>query len=210
MENRKKIVNTFYVFQAVLNSIEEFLEDKNPQNIILKLIKIKQQQLGYDNQLDQQKLFTLARIGTFLRFYTKEEGELLLNNAISLWNAENWQLVEEIFSLNSGINSWQRNPTYMPAVLLNLFNAEKEVPKNYQAALNGVIILAKISLEYQTLGNSNGEHPLFFNNLAAQARDNPDLFKQVDSFKINWEEELKTVTIDLLKPTIQAGYKLTV
>lgn len=202
--------NTFYGFQAVLNSIEEFLEDKNPQHIILKLIKIKQQQLGYDNQLNQEKLFILARIGTFLRFYTKEEGELLLNNAISLWNQEDWKLLEEIFSLNSGINSWQRNPTYMPAVLLNLFNSNQEVPRNYQAALNGVIILAKISQEYQTLGNSNNEHPLSFNNLAAQARDNPDLFKQIDSFKINWDQDFKTVTIDLLTPTIKTGYKLTI
>lgn len=75
-----------------------------------------------------------------------------------------------------GINVWRRNSTYIPAVLVNLFN--KGLPeKPLVLALQGVICIAKILSHYASESvRMESDTPLCFNGLAGLASFNLEYF----------------------------------
>ena len=92
-----------------------------------------------------------------------------------------------MFDLDVGINLWERNPTYLPAVVINLFNTKGQILEKYQNALIGVLIVAKIAKAYQEHGYHHSEEPLCFNKLAGQVREHPEYFtKEFNIRQANW------------------------
>ncbi len=167
--------STYLGYRQVLEAIENLLKTKNPETTLFHLTLQKAEQLGLAE--DSENWSILARIGAFLRLSTKEEGTLLKKTAVLHWKKEDWQMVQDIFGLKSGLNQWKRNPTYLPAVLLNLFQSTPVISEQYERALNGVLVLAKIGKEYQTQGSHlTLDSPLCFNSLAAQAKAHPEWF----------------------------------
>lgn len=191
-------------FQMVLETIEQFLIHQDPNEAYLDLINKKANYLGYELNNDEDgKLAILTRIGFFLRLYSREDGVLLKKYSDIIYSATEWSLVKKCFGINSGINIWKHHPTYMPAVLLNLFNSTSEISDKYERALNGLVVLAKIIDEYQKLEYSNLESPLCFNNLAAQAKCNPELFaKTLEISQINLDDS-KNIIINYPRTSLK-------
>lgn len=177
-------------FQMVLETIEQFLIHRNPAKAYLDLMHKKANYLGYPlDDGEDEKFAILTRIGFFLRLYTREDGALLKKHSDIIYSAAEWSLVKKCFGINSGINVWKHHPTYIPAVLLNLFNSTSDISDKYKRALNGFVVLAKIVDEYQKLEYHNSESPLCFNKLAAQAKCNRELFAETfEISQINWDD----------------------
>ncbi len=176
-------------FQMVLETIEQFLTHRNPSKAYLDLMHKKANYLGYPLDNEDEKFAILTRIGFFLRLYTQEDGALLKKYSDIIYLPKEYSLVKKCFGINSGINTWKHHPTYMPAVLLNLFNSTSEISDKYKRALNGFVVLAKIIDEYQKLEYNNSESPLCFNKLADQAKFNPELFAETfEISQINWDD----------------------
>ena len=195
-------------FQMVLETIEQFLTHRNPAKAYLELMHKKANYLGYplDNDEDE-KLAILTRIGFFLRLYTREDGALLKKYSDIIFSATEWSLVKKCFGINSGINVWKHHPTYMPAVLLNLFNSTFDISDKHKRALNGFVVLAKIIDEYQKTEYNNSEDPLCFNKLAAQAKVNPELFEETfEVSQINWDDP-KNLIINYPKMSLKYSLK---
>lgn len=199
--------NVWGAFQMVLETIEQFLTHRDPAKAYLDLIHKKANYLGYQLDDDEDgKLAILTRIGFFLRLYTREDGVLLKEYSDITYSIEEYSLIKECFGINSGINTWEHQPTYMPAVLLNLFNSASEISDKYKRALNGFVVLAKIIDEYQKTEYNNSESPLCFNKLAAQAKFSPELFvKTFEISQINWDDP-KNLIINY--PKISLKYSL--
>ncbi len=196
-------------FQMVLETIEQFLTHRNPSKAYLDLMHKKANYLGYplDNKDKDEKFAILTRLGFFLRLYNREDGALLKKYSDIIYSTKEYLLVKKCFGINSGINTWKHHPTYIPAVLLNLFNSTSEISDKYKNALNGFIVLAKIIDEYQKLEYNNSESPLCFNKLAAQAKFNPELFAETfEISQINWDDP-KNLIINY--PRISLKYSST-
>ncbi len=122
----------------------------------------------------------MIRLACMLRLRTKEDAGLLLKCPIS--NREK-EILANVFALEqveTGINAWTRNPTYLPAVLINLaiFHDVKEsFDIKIQHALEGAICLAEILSKYgEQEENRTSISPLNFNELAGFAVKNPSFF----------------------------------
>ncbi len=114
----------------------------------------------------------LTRLGAFLRLSNEQEGTLLKEAAEKIdWSETEWLLVEEIFGLYSGINTWKRNPTYMPTVVVTLFNSTEDLSEKYKRALGRLLVLAKILKKHQEDGKYSMESPVCFNSLTKQIKD---------------------------------------
>jgi len=184
---------TYLQYQGVLKTVEKLLKTKDAKIAFLDLAYSKLDIFGYSKKAIEQKegvfqkLFILSRIGSFLRLHNKQEGALLKNTAEAHWSPEDWTIVEEMFGFESGINLWKRNPTYMPAVVLNLFNSTLKVSEKYERALTGAFILAQIAKEYQIRGFQDSNTPLCFNSMAAQAQKYPQWFSKSWSIsQLDW------------------------
>lgn len=189
--------HTYLGYKIVLKAVENLwvdVDSNKTTNALLFLTNQKLKQLGINS-------LVLARIGAFLRLYKVAEGKLLQAAADDTWGSEDREIVQEMFGLitRTGINSWPRNPTYMPAVLINLFNSDQtlSLSKKFQRTVQGALILAKICQQYQERGYHHSlENPLCFNKLAGQARNNPEWFSdKFDVAQIDWRDpENITVT----------------
>lgn len=201
--------NVWSGFQMVLETIEQFLMHKNAAKAYLDLMQAKANCLGYllDSDNDEN-LSILTRLSFFMRLYSKKDGELLKKYADTIWSKEESLLIKKVFGINSGINTWKYHPTYMPAVLLNLFNSTSEISDKYKRALSGVVVLAKIIDRYQKLGYHNTESSLCFNKLASQAKSNPEWFSEkFETSQINWDDP-KNLIIDHSKISLKCIAKI--
>lgn len=181
---------TWLGYKTVLEVVESLLEHRNTEQALLELTNKRAEQLKISTIESPEKSLILARAGSFLRLYTPIEGVLLQKAASAVWKPEDWKIIQEVFGLDSGINHWTRNPTYLTTVMLNLFNTPSQtVEQKYQKALAGMLVLAKIATAYQNRGHHRSEEPLCFNNLAAQAREHPEYFtKEFEISQINWSD----------------------
>ncbi len=110
----------------------------------------------------------LARLGIFLRFYTHNDGELLKASAKYLTEKE-WNYLISMFAIDRGINRWQRNPTYMPTVLINVFKplaSAESKGKRLEKTLIAASCLAKVLSSAELKGYSKNEEPLNMNPFA--------------------------------------------
>lgn len=82
-------------------------------------------------------------------------------------------LLQEQFDMHKGMNEWRRNPTYVPAVLLNLMRMQdksESFENKLSRAVQGTACVAGILQHYASdQKRKDSEIPLCFNNLAGEA-----------------------------------------
>lgn len=193
---------TYLGYKMIFETIKNLLHTKDPKQSLLYIIHQKAIQLGYLKEQDltckqlmvSKEEFLLTRLGAFLRLSTIQEGKLLQQAAENIekdndgWTSNEWLILEELFGFDSGINTWQRNPTYMPALIGVLFNSVKEETQKYKMALHGFLILAKIAKKCKEERQCDERpSPLCFNSLAHQVKESKflQLFFDSKSFNVN-------------------------
>lgn len=188
-----KITNIRY--RLVLNAIETLLAKRDPRFTLNFMRESVAQLLGFPMPLTANDA-VLARMGAFLRFTSKEEGALL-KHASAIYSAADWELMDHVFADFTGINTWTRNPTYMPALLLNVFNYNypqgTEQIERYKNALATGLWLAKYCQAREHSASSNNE-PINFNDLAGRAKADPVRFLQTDPVATAIADENKART----------------
>ncbi|MDB6096964.1 MAG: hypothetical protein JWM09_1242 [Francisellaceae bacterium] len=169
---------TYLGYIAVKSTVKELLNSHNSYLALLDLTIKRAKLLGYPLNNKETQYHLLARLGAFMRLYTKEEGALLKKCAEQQWSINDWKIIDKMFGMHSGINNWNRNPTYMPAVLINLLNAEPAASdeKKCFLALQGVLVMAKICKILEERGQAKLNNPISFNQVAGLARTNPEFF----------------------------------
>lgn len=123
----------------------------------------------------------LTRIAAMLRLFTPEEG-VALKNAISELSIEDRQRIVSQLDVRQG-EEIGRTPTYMPAVLVNLYNnnALGATPSERlsQAVIRGLPFIARVLEQHHeklVQNQASLDIPLNFNKVAGVAKSNPDLF----------------------------------
>lgn len=180
---------TYLGYESILKVVQELSasQDKTNAELVLENLTAEcSHKLGYRDWSDLPKKQLLSRIGAFLRLHTPEAGAQLKTTAEASLTPADWALLQTVFGLQTGVNIWKRNPTYMPTVLLNLFGIAGTEPERYQRVLRGVLFMANICMRYQALGNHNHDSPLCFNGLAGQAKNYSEFFKITQEPEISW------------------------
>jgi hypothetical protein len=125
----------------------------------------------------------LTRIAAMLRLFTPEEGASLKSAMLQLDQQDRERIVAQLdVRLGEEIG---RTPTYMPAVLVNLYNnpslgttPSERLP---QAVIRGLPFIAKVlqqRKEQLLQHQADPEIPLNFNKIAGIVKSAPDLLQQ--------------------------------
>ncbi len=122
----------------------------------------------------------LTRIAAMLRLFTPEEGAAL-KNAILQLNVPDREMIANQLDVRLG-EEIGRTPTYMPAVLVNLYNNNNlgatSPERLSQAVIRGLPFLAKVLQQHKgqlLQQQADPEVPLNFNKVAGVAKSTPDL-----------------------------------
>ncbi len=118
--------------------------------------------------------FMLTRFGSMLRLFTPQEGESLKKAFFKLDEQQRAHVLKEF-----GMQKYERRtPTYMPAVLLNLYNFDPKasLDAKMELAVTALPFLANV-LQSQKPG---AQAPLNFNKVAGAVKEDPDLVKYGD------------------------------
>lgn len=181
--------NTYQGYQLVAQTLKVIQSQGTSSDALQFYLKARGEFLNINPNTPFNRV--LIRIAAMLRIYSKEDAQILLKLGEGLAeNAKN-RLVEQ-FGIEAGkeqgINAWKRNPTYVPAVFINLarFNDKDEAQDlKIQRAVEGVVCVAEILQKYgQVMENRNAEHPLSLNALAGLANKQPKLF-MIKTFNAN-------------------------
>lgn len=179
--------NTFSALENVKNTLH-YLVSHNEEEALRYYLLARAEGLGLHN-MDQGPQFVLARLGSMMRLFSKEEGAALQEGYESLPQEQKDFLTHE---LNPLITRNEMTPTYVPAVLVNLLSAYSKQGLSRTQAIRkclqeGVPFLATVFHQYR---NGKTEQPytptltLNFNKVAGRLRDQPDLLKNA-TFLIN-------------------------
>ncbi len=125
----------------------------------------------------------LTRIAAMLRLFTPEEGMSLKNAMLQLDLQDRERIVAQLdVRLGEEIG---RTPTYMPAVLVNLYSnpslGTTPSERLSQAVIRGLPFLAKVLQQHKeqiVQHQANPEIPLNFNKIAGVAKSTPELLQQ--------------------------------
>ncbi|MFI5344572.1 MAG: hypothetical protein ACHQUC_10165, partial [Chlamydiales bacterium] len=135
--------------------------------------------LNPENGIDR----VLARIGAMLRLFTPEEGVVLKQAMNHLSTTDRDQIIASL-DVQQG-DPLQRTPTYMPAVLVNLYNnsglgATKEERLAQAIQLGLPFICRVLEIHKKQLSNNQADSniPLNFNKMAGVAKTAPELLGQ--------------------------------
>jgi len=180
------INNTYLGYRLVGETLKSIQSGKTKKEALQNYLQERGKLVGISAEPPFKRV--IIRLCCMLRLYSKEEADDLLTVAAKL-SEESVALLTEQLGVEDkecGINCWERNPTYVPAVLLNLakFQDQTEPRLNkMQRALNGALCVAKLCHQYAKVPtNVASETPLNFNALAGLANANPSLFNP-ESFK---------------------------
>lgn len=183
------------------------LATKDELTALRYYIKKRAEWLGLNTELKQDRILT--RLGTMVRFYTPQEGQVLKSTLAKIDNKDTLTLLNRFDPLKSHLG---RTPTYVPAVLLNLkdnVKCGKSLQERLFFAINeGLRFILSVMEDYelsiQTIEKVLAKHPahcevlalsylknltLCFNQLAKQAKENPTLL-QSTHFKINQDGDV--------------------
>lgn len=128
-----------------------------------------------------------VRLACQLRLYYAEDQPKLLEDAIMSLDKKSQELLIEQFALYDGFNKWERNPTYIPAFLLNIYNKRDsndkllKIEERMKNAVNAAASIAKLfnynKSQWQIL-----KDPINLNALAGLASSKPSLFLEPLNF----------------------------
>jgi hypothetical protein len=123
----------------------------------------------------------LTRVGAMLRLFTLEEGALLREAIAELDESEREKVISALEIKKN--DPMVRTPTYMPALLVNLYNnqrlGESKAERLKQAVMIGVPLLSKILDQHRKAlidQQADPSIPLNFNRIAGVAKTDPKFF----------------------------------
>ncbi len=135
--------------------------------------------LNPENRLER----VLTRVGAMLRLFTLEEGEVLRQAINELAETEREKVISALEIQKN--DPMVRTPTYMPAVLVNLFNnprlGESKAERLKQVVIIGLPLLSKILDQHRKAlihEQADPYIPLNFNRIAGVAKTNPKFFQR--------------------------------
>jgi len=191
-------------YQLVGESLKLIQAGKTAKDALQWYLQARGEQLGISSFEPLNRV--MIRLCCMMRLYSKAEGEVLLTAAAKLSIEDSLLLIEQ-FGLETkeiGINTWKRNPTYLPAVLLNLgkFQDQREpLLDKITRALEGAVCVARLCRQYASVPeNVNSEHPLNFNSLAGLAISKPSLFSSEHFNPELFSFEKNSVTLKKIEP----------
>ena len=181
--------STHQAMQAVAQAIDVLADaQKTEMDAYNAYLTVRAHWLGLNPQdrLDR----VLTRIGTMLRLFSLEEGQLLKNGIQQLDPKEQAKVIAQLDSEEK--DELLRTPTYMPAVLVNLLNnpqlgssKEERLSKTLEL---GLPFLARVLEKHkQSIAEKKAdpEIPLNFNRAAGVAKTEPTRLQK--SFMIDSE-----------------------
>lgn len=172
--------NPYQGYQYVFEALKVIQKGGSSYQSILFYLNQRGKMLGIEPSTPFNRV--LIRLSCMLRLYSKEDGDML-QASIKILNEEQQKVLVEQFGMEEtefGINTWARNPTYAPAVLVNVarFQDAKE-PKEVKIkrALEAAACLAYLLQSYsENDENRNSIEPLNLNALAGIVSKQPELF----------------------------------
>lgn len=169
--------NAYQGYRLVGESLKIIQQGGNAKDALQFYLKVRGDLLGLPSDTPIQRV--LIRLACWLRFFSREEGALL-SECLKKHSDEQQKLLIEQFGIEEteiGINAWLRNPTYAPAVLVNLLQQQKtDEPKQIKITrvLEGSVCMATLLRKYaESLENRNSLNPLSFNDYAGVAGKTP-------------------------------------
>lgn len=140
-------------------------------------LKIRAKWLGLDIQEKIDRV--LVRMGTMLRLVTPTDGSILKEAILHLPLAIRDQIIDEFDG-----EEFERTPTYMPALLVNLLNnpalGESKAERLAQAVMIGLPFITRVlkaHRQHLLFGEADPTIPLNFNRAAEVAKSNPQALK---------------------------------
>ncbi len=167
-------------YQIVQKGLRSLMSGESEIEALNICTKERAKLLGIN--LDTPLKQVAVRLACQLRLYFAEDQPKLLEQSIENLDINSRKILIEQFSLDEGFNGWVRNPTYLPALLLNIYNNRQDphcklltIEERMQNAVNTAVSLAKLfdynKNEWQFLPD-----PINLNELAGLASKNPVLF----------------------------------
>lgn len=169
--------NTYQGYCLVGESLRKIQQGGSSKDALLFYLKSRGRLLGLSADTPMQRV--LIRLASWLRFFSPEEGILLQKGLERLSDKQKNLLVEQfgIEEPQVGMNAWARNPTYVPAVLVNLLQLQKtDEPKQVKVerALEGACCIAIVLQRYAEVPeHRHSLNPLSFNGYAGIAGKTP-------------------------------------
>lgn len=167
--------NTYHAHEAIKAACYQ-LQEGNEIDAFNAYLSQRAELLGLDASNPQDRVLT--RIGAMLRFFTPDEGQLLKTSFKQLPELEQQTVIAQL-NCNE-INKDLRTPTYVPAVLLNLFNnkllGESKEERLTEALRIGLPFISKVLQAHKKLisqENFDRTIPICFNFIAGIAKTNP-------------------------------------
>ncbi len=174
--------DTYTGYKMVKASIETLHDSQNPQTALNTYLNARAQALGFDPSNPKEALLT--RFACFIRLYEPQKAQQFAQIATQNFSAQDWDLLQAQFDLHTGVNTWSRNPTYLPAVLLNLARfqeIDEPLTKKFERITAGMVFVSRVLEHYAKTADTQSSTPLCFNHLAKTAHENPQAF-QADLF----------------------------
>lgn len=175
---------TYAAYDQVYNSLITLTKNRNPKMLLISYINMRAQNIGLNEVSNVKLKQLLTRIACMLRLYNENDGSFILAEFINLSQEYKNLLLDQFSMFVSGINVWKRNPTYIPAVIINLFDTynQNERQAAIKAAIAGLVCIAQCTKLYAANNEFKlSETPLCFNTMATLAKTNPNYFNP-DSF----------------------------
>lgn len=176
-------------YLLVKTQLDKIKEGREPDIVLKEYLQERASWINLTIQSEQEII--LSRLACMLRNYHVDDGRQLLKYSENLSTTE-WGLLTKQFALDAGFNNWERNPTYIPAVLLNLVKLGGN-------PVEAAVCLAHLLEKYEKTGLSiSSLNPLCFNNLAGLALSEPQLFTpaKFDSSLFDFDEENNVIKLE--------------
>lgn len=153
-------------YLLVRETLGEIIQGNEPKDALTHYLHKRCQWLNLSTECEEQIILT--RLGCMLRYYHPTDGQQLLEYAKKL-SSSDWELLKKQFALDDGFNIWKRNPTYLPAVLLNVIKAGGN-------PIEAAVCVSQLFVQYEEIGLSlSSENPLCLNTLAGMVSREPQL-----------------------------------
>lgn len=198
VNNRSSLVlteNTFLATDAVFEACMLLSNpEKNEKDAYLAYLKTRATLLGLDCENREDRVLT--RAGAMLRLFTPEDGVFLKQAFYRLPLYERSE-ISDLFD-SSEAEEFKRTPTYMPAVLVNLFNhpgfGSSKEERLAGAVTVGLPFLTAVLKSHRNAvkeGECDPNIPLNFNEAAGIAKVNP--IALLNRFDIDPEGNVRVV-----------------
>lgn len=187
--------NAYKALQAMDDALNLFKKEGTTSRAVLEnYIKVRAEWLGLTGLTREERLLT--RVGTMIRLFEKEEGQILRAGFEKFDSDQKELLLKMLDPLSPSLP--QVTPTYVPAVLGNLYNNKKLGDTKEERLLKtieiGLPLVSRILRTYQenlTQGKIFDKNaPLNFNDLARVAKEAPESLSSLE-FVIDHENYVR-------------------